>query len=86
MNRIISDKVRSILSSSKPSLNFWAEAAHTVLYLINRILTLAIGFKVPLEKWIVHLVKLANLRVFGCLAYAHAKDDKLKPKAIKCSF
>lgn len=27
-----------------------------------------------------------NLKVFGCVAYAHTKTDKLEPRALKCTF
>ena len=27
-----------------------------------------------------------NLKVFGCTTYAHVRQDKLQPKALKCIF
>ena len=28
----------------------------------------------------------SNLKVFGCSVYAHVKQDKLEPRAVKCVF
>lgn len=31
-------------------------------------------------------VDYSHVRVFGCLAYAHVRQDKLNPRALKCIF
>lgn len=59
---------------------------NTTTYLINRCPSIAIGFKTPIELWNGQPAEYGNLRVFGCLAYAHVKQDKLDPRAIKCIF
>ncbi|KAL5562397.1 hypothetical protein UlMin_032144 [Ulmus minor] len=46
----------------------------------------ALDFKTPEEVWIGHPPKFDNLRVFGCVAYAHQKQGKLDPRAKKCMF
>ncbi|XP_075485322.1 uncharacterized protein LOC142525037 [Primulina tabacum] len=51
MNRIIMDKVRCMLSESGLPNKFWAEAASTACYLINRSPSSAIEFLVPELKW-----------------------------------
>ena len=61
--------------------SFWAEAILTTCYLINRRPSLAIGLKTPMEMWSGYLVNYENLRIFGCVAYAHVKQGKLEPKA-----
>lgn len=39
-----------------------------------------------MELWKRQLMKYDHLKTLGCLAYAHVKQDKLKPRAIKCFF
>ncbi|KAG8367497.1 hypothetical protein BUALT_Bualt16G0078100 [Buddleja alternifolia] len=36
--------------------------------------------------WSGHPPDLNRLKVFGCIAYAHFKQDKLEPRALKCIF
>lgn len=42
--------------------------------------------KTPMEMWKGHPVEYKHLRKFGCLAYAHVKQYKLEPMALKCYF
>ncbi|XP_060973926.1 uncharacterized protein LOC133039124 [Cannabis sativa] len=44
----------------------------------------AIVFKTPVEARTGHPVDYEKLRTFGCIAYAHIKQDKLEPRARKC--
>ncbi|KAL5540237.1 hypothetical protein UlMin_044477 [Ulmus minor] len=46
----------------------------------------ALDFKTPEEVWTGHPPKFDNLRVFGCVAYAHQKQGKLDARAKKCMF
>ena len=39
-----------------------------------------------MEVWSGKLVNYSNLRVFGALAYAHVKKDKLEPRVERCIF
>lgn len=36
--------------------------------------------------WGGHPPSLKILRTFGCVAYAHIRQGKLKPRALKCMF
>lgn len=36
--------------------------------------------------WSEQPANYSNLRVFGCMAYAHIRQDKLAARAIKCIF
>ena len=65
---------------------FWGEAVNTAAYLVNRCHSSALDFKTPEEMWTGHPPKFDNLRVFGCVAYAHQKQGKLDPRAKKCMF
>src|SRR4051812_11190612 len=42
--------------------------------------------KTPEEVWSGHPPDLDKLRVFGCVAYAHIRRDKVEPRALKCMF
>lgn len=81
LNRTIMNEVRSMLSESGMGLKFWAEAAATAVYLINRSPSSAIEFKVPEEVWTSVMPSFTGLRRFGCLVYIHTDDGKLKPRA-----
>ncbi|KAH9657805.1 hypothetical protein KPL70_023225 [Citrus sinensis] len=63
-----------------------AEAVTTAAYLINRSPSSALGFKTPQELWSGKPPDLSNLRIFGCPAYAHIKQGKLEPRAVKGYF
>nr|GEV42010.1 retrovirus-related Pol polyprotein from transposon TNT 1-94 [Tanacetum cinerariifolium] len=40
--------------------------------------------KTPIEIWSGHPSDYGMLRIFGCVAYSHVKQGKLKSRAIKC--
>ncbi|KAK0604865.1 hypothetical protein LWI29_020317 [Acer saccharum] len=86
MNKTILESVRSMLSCANLSVKLWAEAAHTVVYLINRTPS-STKFKKPLEKWTNHPVDYGNSKIFGCTSYIHTKEGgKLDPRVLKCIF
>jgi len=86
MNRTLIEKVICMLLSSNLSKHFWAEAAVPAAYLINRSPSSALEFKTPQEVWSGKPPDLSNLKVFGCPAYAHIKQGKLEPRAVKGYF
>lgn len=87
MNRSVMDKVRSMLSESGLSKQFWAEAAATAVHLINKSPSTAIGDKIPDEVWYnKDGLDYSYLRRFGCVAYVHSDDGKLNPRAKKGVF
>jgi len=62
------------------SISWWAEAAHASNYIYNRFPHCALGCT-PFELWYGHKHNLANLHVWGCLAYVHLqKDQREEPK------
>ena len=65
---------------------FWGEAVTTAAYLINRSPHSALNFKTPMEMWNRELADYSNLKVFGCRAFVHLKQDKLEPRAVRCVF
>lgn len=86
MNRTIMERVRCMLAESGMEEKFWAEAASTAVYLINRSPSLAIDYKLPEELWSGSKPGLKHLRRFGCAAYVHTKGAKTSPKAVKGFF
>ena len=86
MNMTLVDKVRCMLIHSKLSKALWAEALSTAYYIVNRSPSSEINFKTPIELWSGKLTDYSNLRVLGCPAYAHIKQRKLEPRALKGVF
>ncbi|GJX46764.1 retrotransposon protein, putative, ty1-copia subclass [Tanacetum coccineum] len=62
------------------------EATVTAAYLINRIPSTTLKKKTPMDLWLGHPANYEMLRIFGCVAYSHVNQGKLKPRAIKCIF
>ncbi|KAJ3641539.1 hypothetical protein Zmor_028042 [Zophobas morio] len=74
MNRTITEKVRSMLSSADLDKSFWGEAVQTATYLINRTPTKALNTnKTPHEMWHNRKPQLNHLKVFGSTANNHFK-------------
>ena len=66
---------------------YWAKAANTVVYLMNRCTTTGEHDVTPHEKFFGKKPNLSHVRVFGSIAYVHIPDDtgqKLDPKSEKC--
>ncbi|KAG8501080.1 hypothetical protein CXB51_003194 [Gossypium anomalum] len=86
MNRMIMEKVRCMLSNANLPKSFWAEAASTACFLINRSLSVAIQKKTPQEIWSGNPANYSDLKIIGCPAYAHVDNGKLEQRSIKCVF
>ncbi|KAH9657436.1 hypothetical protein KPL70_023077 [Citrus sinensis] len=86
MNRTLMDKVRYLLIHSKLPQSLWAETLMTACYLVNRSPSSAIDFKTPVEMWSSRAANYSDLKIFGCPAFAHVKQGKLEPRALKCVF
>ena len=79
MNRMIMERVRSMLSQAKLSKSYWAEAMYMAIYLINRSPSMPLKGDVPQRVWAGKDISYQHLRVFECLAYMHvAKDQRSK--------
>ncbi|GJV02370.1 retrovirus-related pol polyprotein from transposon TNT 1-94 [Tanacetum coccineum] len=86
MNRMLLNKVRCLLIQSSLPDSFWAEATMTAAYLINRSPSTTLEKKTHIDLWSGHPANYEMLRIFGCVAYSHVNQGKLKPRAIKCIF
>ncbi|KAH9770981.1 hypothetical protein KPL71_012549 [Citrus sinensis] len=67
-------------------MSLWAETLSTACYIVNMSPSSGINFKTPIELWTGKPADYSNLRVFGYPAYAHTKQGKLEPKALKGVF
>ncbi|XP_075084834.1 uncharacterized protein LOC142168073 [Nicotiana tabacum] len=67
---------RSMLKSKNMPKEIWAEAVTCAVYLSNPCHTKSIRDKTPQEAWSGFKPKVAHLRVFGRIAYAHMPDEK----------
>ena len=80
------EKVRCLLSESGLEESFWAEAAATSVYIINRTPSAANDFNILEELWLGKVPGYRNLRRFGAVVYVHADQGKLKPRALRGVF
>lgn len=85
-NRTLLERVRCMLSNSNLPRVFWGEAVNTTAYIISRSPSSALKFKTPQEVWTGKPPNLKHLRIFGCAAYAHTRQEKLQPHAKRCVF
>lgn len=70
-------------------INFWGECILVASYLLNRTPSALLDFKSPYEVLFGTPPSYDNLRIFGCLCYAHnqrAKGDKFQSRSRKCVF
>jgi hypothetical protein len=66
-----------MLSNAKMNNHFWAEAANTACYLINRPPSIPLNKKTTIEVWSGTLSDYSHLKVFGSTTYAHVDNGKL---------
>jgi len=74
-NRTLLNDIRSMLYGSRVPLRFWAEAADTFVYLLNRSLNSKIS-KTPYELLLGVKRRVTHLRIFGCLCYVKTQTKK----------
>jgi hypothetical protein len=66
---------------------FWSEFVVTVTYLINRVPSTILSFKIPLDIFYRRKINLEHLWVFGCTSFVHKnRIDKLDFTSIKIIF
>ena len=93
-NRVAERKNRHIVKVARAMMNdknlpnsYWAEAANTTLYLMNKCTTSGVHDVTPYEKFFGKKSDLSHTRIFGSIAYVHIPDEKrqkLDPKLEKC--
>ena len=77
-NRTLKDAATAMLVDSGLPKQFWCEAVMAATYLRNRSPCVALGKTTPYAKWFGSKPNISNLRIFGCLAYAHTPKQKRK--------
>ena len=78
--RDLAESATCILARAGMTISWWAEAAHASNYVYNRFPHSALGCS-PFELWYGRKPNIANLRVWGCLAFVHLqKDQREEPK------
>ena len=76
MNRTLVEKVRCMLSHSKLSKAFWAEALSYATHIVNRLPATALDGKTPKEVWFGQpTTDYDSLRIFGCPRYFHVSES-----------
>ena len=83
-NKYILEMTRCMLHEKNLPKKFWAEAAHTAIFLQNRLLSKAVKDQTPYEAWYGYKPSLNFLKIFGCLCFTHVpqnKRDKLDKRA-----
>ncbi|KAL8117736.1 hypothetical protein AgCh_015569 [Apium graveolens] len=86
-NQTVVNMAKSMLKEKGFPNSFWAEAIHTAVYLINRCPTKAVKEMTPLEAWCRKKPSVSQLKIFGCICYAHIpkeKRHKLEDTSEKC--
>lgn len=56
----------------------------SVAYLMNRCPLIMLEMKTLEDIWLGHSPNLDNLRIFGCVAYAHMRLEKLDACVVQC--
>ena len=87
LNKTLLEKVCCMLSQVKLPKRFWVEALRYACHVLNRLPSTTLEGRTPLEVWYGESArKYDKLRVFGCNAYFHVKENKLDPQAKKAVF
>lgn len=88
-HRNVLKMARALRFQSGLSLSFWGDCVLTAVYIINRIPSAALNFKVPYEELVGEKVDCSLFKVFGCLAIAYNAShgtDKFAPRGIPSIF
>ena len=86
-NRHIVEVARAMMNEKNLPKWYWAEAANTAVYLMNRCTASGVHDVTPHEKFFGRKPNLSHVRIFGSIAYVHIPDatrQKLDPKSGKC--
>ena len=94
-NRQLLETARAMMFTTNTPKYLWGEALLTATYLINRLPSRPLNYKVPRQVLLdayPHIHAFSgnlNLKVFGCTAFVHLyahQRSKLNPRSVKCVF
>ena len=87
MNRAWLEKVQYLLSNASLDKSFWVKTIKYASHLLNRLPTIAIGGKTPLEIWSGGVARdHGSFRAFDCSAYVDVTKDMLDSNMNKLVF
>lgn len=86
LNRTLLERARCIRSNSGLGREWWAESVATACYIVNRAPHSTLDGDTPYRLWSGEHADYNVLRIFGCTAYYHVKENKLDPRAKKAIF
>ena len=79
------EMTRCMLHEKELPKELWAEAANTIVFLLNRLPTRVMHKKTPFEAWFGYKPDLQNLKIFGCVCFSYVpqvKRDKLDKNSL----
>ncbi|KAI5348859.1 hypothetical protein L3X38_001746 [Prunus dulcis] len=88
-NRTVIEMAKSMLHEKSLPYEFWAEAVHTAVYLLNRCPSKSLEKMTPFEAYTGRKPGIAHLKVFGCLCHVLIPSvlrHKLEENSHKCIF
>lgn len=86
LNRTLLERVRCCDDHSRNAKEVLGIVASTAAKVINKCPSSAIDHDTPGNRWCGSLAGYQRLRVFGCRAFAHIRQGKLEPRALRCIF
>ena len=88
-NRTVVEMEKTMLHEKGMPYQFWAEAVHTAVYLLNRCPTKALNKMTHFEAYNGRKPGIAHLKIFGSVCYVHVPVNlrhKLESNNHKCIF
>ena len=88
-NRTVIEMAKAMLHDRSMPYYLWAEAVHTVVCILNRCPTRALGDITPFEDYSGRKLGITLLKIFGSLCYVHVPAElrqKLDAKSTKGVF
>ena len=86
-NSHILEVARAMMNEKHLPKSYWAKAANTTIYLMNRSTISGVHNLAPYEKFYGKNPYLSHVRILGSIAFVHIpheKRQKLDPKSEKC--
>lgn len=84
-NRTVMEAARAMIHAKGLSINLWAEAVNSAVYILNRTGTRTVKQKTPYELWFKRTVNIKQFHVFGTKVYVHVPKEvnwMQKPKSV----
>ncbi|KAM1873468.1 hypothetical protein ACFX13_007300 [Malus domestica] len=88
-HRHIVDTGLTLMAHASMPPAYWAEAMHTVVYLLNRLPSKVLGFMSPYQKLFLKEPDYSFLKTFGCACFPYLRpynNNKLQFRSTKCVF